>query len=198
MNEAVRRRDTSIPPASTADFKYVAHYLADDFDMIKGREFDDLVADIKENGIHYPITLYDDGSGLKILDGRNRYAAATAAGHKFVASNFKTFTGSLQEAEAYVNSVNNKRRHQSSKQIEAYIQKVIQRYPKASNREIERITGHSHVTVGKARQKLTNPYKKEREDMEKFKKTFDQKWPHEVKLEFVKHFENDIREMLGL
>lgn len=52
------------------------HPLANLFPLIEGREFDELVADIGENGLLEPIVLLDG----KILDGRNRYRAAVAAG----------------------------------------------------------------------------------------------------------------------
>jgi ParB-like chromosome segregation protein Spo0J len=57
---------------STLEF----HPLANLFPLIEGVEFDELVADIKANGLSEPIVVFDD----KILDGRNRYRACVAAG----------------------------------------------------------------------------------------------------------------------
>jgi hypothetical protein len=181
------------------DFDYPNHYLADDFPMFDGKKLDELAENIKELGILSPITLYDDGTGLKKLDGRNRHAAARKAGHKFKVTDFKIFTGTLEEAEAYVNSVNTKRRDNSPAVIHKYIENVIKRYPKATLREIERITGHSHNTVGKVKDKLLNPDKISPamlKEFETFKKAFEAKWPDHLRLQFVRYFENDINALL--
>jgi ParB-like chromosome segregation protein Spo0J len=53
-----------------------SHSIADAFPMMVGPEFAELVADIKANGVREPIVLHEG----KILDGRNRYRAAQAAG----------------------------------------------------------------------------------------------------------------------
>jgi disulfide oxidoreductase YuzD len=44
------------------------HKFADLFPMMQADELDQLVADIKQNGLLEPIVTYED----KILDGRNR------------------------------------------------------------------------------------------------------------------------------
>lgn len=51
------------------------HPLANLFPLIEGLAFDDLVADIRANGLRDKIVMFEG----KILDGRNRYRAAVAA-----------------------------------------------------------------------------------------------------------------------
>jgi hypothetical protein len=78
------------------------HPAADVFPLIEGVDFDLLVADLKANGLIYPITVFKD----MILDGRNRYRACLEAR---VEPRFVEFDG--DDAIAFVVSVNIKRRH---------------------------------------------------------------------------------------
>lgn len=98
MNEIARPK---LPATAKLEetFEYEAHALANLLPMMKEEEFANHKADIKSQGILQRITLYNDGSGLKILDGRNRYKAAKEVGLNFTAANFKTFTGTLVEAK---------------------------------------------------------------------------------------------------
>jgi ParB-like chromosome segregation protein Spo0J len=192
MNETI----TKLPPATPlAMANYVPHPLANLFPMIKGTEFDNLKADIAKQGILQPITLYDDGSGLKILDGRNRFAAGKAVGYKFTAANFKEFKGTPAEAEAFVISTNVHRRHLTNSQKQEFIRTLIEKYPGSSNRQIARICQQSHVTVGQVRERLLNP--PELKKFEEFKTTFDE-LPDDQRRAFVKEFEADLRELLSL
>ena len=81
---------------------YEYHEAANIFPMMEGDSFDELVADIKTNGLHEDIELLDG----KILDGRNRHSACTMAGIK---PRFKTVT--TDDPVAYVLSKNLHRRH---------------------------------------------------------------------------------------
>jgi protein gp37 len=57
---------------------YEVHPFADDFPLVEGDEFDELVRSIKEHGLRDPIVLTYDKCVL--VDGRNRYRACVAAG----------------------------------------------------------------------------------------------------------------------
>ena len=52
------------------------HEIANAFPLMKGSQFDDLVVDIRANGLRIPITTFEG----KVLDGRNRERACLLAG----------------------------------------------------------------------------------------------------------------------
>lgn len=79
-----------------------AHPLADLFPMMDGQAFEDLVDDIRKNGLREPIVLLDN----KIIDGRNRYKAYQEAG---VEPKFEHYNGN--DPAAFVVSMNLRRRH---------------------------------------------------------------------------------------
>lgn len=85
------------------------HEVANIFPLMSGEEFDELKADIKQNGLLEPIWLHPDGC---IIDGRNRHRACLDTG---VEPKFKTWDseGSLVQ---FVISLNLRRRHLTSSQ----------------------------------------------------------------------------------
>ena len=91
----------------TADLKF--HPLADLFPLMEGIEFDELVADIRANGLHEHIvfTVPDE----MILDGRNRYRACLKAG---IVPTFVPYRG--DDPAGFVVSKNIHRRHLTESQ----------------------------------------------------------------------------------
>ena len=83
------------------------HPIAEVFPLMEGESYANFVADIKANGVHEPIWLYE---GL-ILDGRNRYRAAREAGHSVKRS---IYNG--DRPIEFVLSLNLHRRHLSESQ----------------------------------------------------------------------------------
>lgn len=83
------------------------HEVANIFPLIHGKEFVDLKADIKKNGVHEPIVMYEG----QILDGRNRFRACQEVG---VQPEFVEYGGS--DPVSYVLSLNLHRRHLNESQ----------------------------------------------------------------------------------
>lgn len=85
------------------------HEVANIFPLIEGKEFDDLVEDIRANGLQQPIWVYRG----KIIDGRNRYRACMKAG---VEPRYQEWDGN-GSLVAFSVSLNIKRRHLTSSQL---------------------------------------------------------------------------------
>lgn len=73
---------------------YTVHAFADAFPLIEGEEFDEMVLDVKRNGLRDPILLNHDQTVL--IDGRNRYRACEAANAEMT---FETLPAHFSEAE---------------------------------------------------------------------------------------------------
>jgi len=100
-------RPIGAPDVETPEF----HPLADVFPLLEDEAFDDLVADIKRNGLREPIVLTPDG---RILDGRNRYLACRAAKQK---PWFVTTEELPEKWPSFVISENIRRRHLTASQL---------------------------------------------------------------------------------
>lgn len=184
---------TNVAKLVVETFDYLAHELADLLPMIEGVNFENLKGDVAKNGILEPILLFEG----RILDGRNRYRAGKAVGHKFTHANFKTFDGNYAEAEAYVFSTNFLRRQMTNAQKQEVIRKMIEKYPNDSNRQIAKRCGiTAHSSVGAVREKMNAP-SPEQKLFTDFCKTWDEKLSEPHRAEFVKTFAPDIRELLA-
>jgi N6-adenosine-specific RNA methylase IME4 len=84
------------------------HPLSELFPLMQGREFDELVADVKANGLREPIWTYDG----QILDGRNRWRACEAA--EVATRQMREYSG--DDPVSFVVSLNLHRRHLSESQ----------------------------------------------------------------------------------
>lgn len=81
----------------------LTHPAANLFPLLTGDELDELVEDIRRNGLIHPVTLLSDGT---LLDGRNRTAACELAG---VPIRYDTYHG--DDPIGFVVSANVARRH---------------------------------------------------------------------------------------
>src|SRR5215471_8976 len=133
------------PTTETQALKF--HPLADLFPLMEGAEFEALVADIKANGLHGDIVLYD---GM-ILDGRNRYHACLAAA---VAPTTVNGDAWIKDPAAYVISANIQRRHLTAEQKRELVEKLLNAAPEKSDRQIAKIAKVSPTTVGTKRAKM--------------------------------------------
>jgi ParB-like chromosome segregation protein Spo0J len=112
--------------------------------LMEGAEFDELVADIKKNGLLKPIAVFDG----KILDGRNRYRACIAAGVHLVTDDID---GWIDDPAAYVISANIHRRHLTPEQKRDLLVELVKASPEKSDRTLAKEAGTTHPTIAKAR-----------------------------------------------
>ena len=139
------------------------HPLSDLFPLMTGLEFDELVADIKTNGLREKIDLYQG----KIIDGRNRYRALKQLGIDPSADDKQYFRKAIyahavggpagheqsndDRVRAYVISKNIHRRHLTAEQKRDLITKLLKADPEKSDREIGRLTKADNKTVASVR-----------------------------------------------
>jgi len=83
------------------------HPLANIFPLIEGQAYSDLIADVSRHGVREPVWLYEG----QILDGRNRWRAASVAG---VPCETREYEG--DDPAGFVISLNLHRRHLSESQ----------------------------------------------------------------------------------
>jgi len=121
------------------------HPAAALFPLIEGEAFDELVADIKVNGLREACWLNADGV---LLDGRNRMRACQAAGVK---PSFRQFSG--EDEVGFIVSLNLKRRQLSKSQAAMLAVDILPMYEEeASRRKVQ--AGREH---GRGQQKLGAP-----------------------------------------
>jgi hypothetical protein len=125
------------------------HELADIFPLMTGDDFDQLVEDIRKNGLHEPVGLLDG----KILDGRNRYRACLLAGVECRTEEIET-----DDPIAYVLSLNRHRRHQTPSKLASAGAKAEKLYEKfKAEAEKRQHEAGIHGVKGGRGHKATNP-----------------------------------------
>ena len=85
------------------------HPIADIFPLLTGQEYQELVEDVRQNGLLEPIWLHEG----KILDGRNRYQACVDVD---VEPSFRQWNGECGDPVSFVIAMNLHRRHLDSSQ----------------------------------------------------------------------------------
>lgn len=116
---------------------YEVHAFADAFPLIDGEEFEELVRDIKRNGLREPIILNHDRTML--IDGRNRWRACEEAGSDPV---FETLPERYTETMVLDLIVSkNMARRQLNPSQKAYMALEYQRYYESAAKEAQRESG---------------------------------------------------------
>ena len=115
-------------PKGVVDMEF--HEAAMSFPLLKGKDFEEFVTDIKEHGLQDSIVLLDG----KIPDGRNRFRACEALG---IAPEYIEYCGK-QSPEEYVDSKNLYRRHLTSAQRAMNAARARHRFEKAAEKRKER------------------------------------------------------------
>jgi ParB-like chromosome segregation protein Spo0J len=114
--------------STTNQTEYEFHPLADIFPILESDDLESLAEDIKQNGLHNDIVLFEG----KILDGRNRYIACELVGAD---PKFSEYNGN--SPLAYVISLNLKRRHLDETQ-RAMVAARIAKLPVGSNQHAQK------------------------------------------------------------
>ena len=117
------------------------HPSANVFELMKGAEFDELVADIKRRGLRAPITVHKG----EIIEGRNRARACAEAG---VTPRYQEFDGSDEDVDRYIISMNIHRRHLTPDDRRDALVKLLKLHPEKSDRAIAAETGFSAAAWG--------------------------------------------------
>lgn len=126
------------------------HEIANIFPLLVGDEFDELVADIKENGLLEPITTYEG----KIVDGRNRYRACELAGVEPVFEEWKQNGVSLI---SWVIAKNLHRRHLTSGQRAACSLEAVPFFEAEAKKRHDKLSGSWAKNKDEVRQKIAEP-----------------------------------------
>lgn len=109
---------------------YEVHPAAEIFPMMEKAQLDELTEDIRLNGLHHPITLFEG----KILDGRNRAQACLTLGRRVAVSILNLVCSTPYE---WVWSANARRRHLTPEQLTTALIDVTQQSGEWQRRQAE-------------------------------------------------------------
>jgi hypothetical protein len=182
---------TKCPPPVMNYAKLEVHPLAELIPEASNEEYKALKESIRKNGIRERIWLFEE----KILDGRHRHRAGVEVGYPFKASDFRTFSGSVEQAKALSEELNHARRHLTYEQKVASARRMIEENPKASNRTIARRCGLSHVTIGNLKKENAEPDNNIDRVLERFASAWQQ-LDDQQQEGFVDRFKVDLQELL--
>lgn len=133
------------------------HPAADLFPRMSESELRELGDDIRRNGLHEGVALFDG----QLLDGINRLDAMEMAGIKLVVGNGQFDWKSIGHRNVngidpitFVVSKNIHRRHLTAEQKRDLVTELIKRQPEKSDRQIAEQIKSNRTTVGQIRKKL--------------------------------------------
>ena len=118
---------------------YLIHPIADEFPLLEGEQFSELVEDIRLRGLQQPIVLTHDGQTL--VDGRNRYRACLEAKREPAYTHLPT-DWSEEALTGYIVSANLRRR-QLTPGAAACIGLVIEQHLASEARKRKSLAGQS-------------------------------------------------------
>lgn len=127
-------------------FELPVHPAADIFPMLDGEELDELAADIKANGLQFPIVTGRHNGETVLVDGRNRREACRRAGVEPAVQDLNG-TDPLQ----FIISANVHRRHISKGQLAMAVAKILETKNYGDGGDAARAAGVSHARVSQAR-----------------------------------------------
>ncbi|MQB01460.1 MAG: hypothetical protein GEU78_14405 [Actinobacteria bacterium] len=119
---------------ATKERKFRLHPLARAIPQVSEKEFLDLAADIKLNGVELPIVVYNG----QVLDGRHRLAIAAALGMPLQVTEVD---GDEARAKARVLSLNVNRRHLTSAQRASIVRQLFLPEAKEKAKERQQLAG---------------------------------------------------------
>jgi hypothetical protein len=127
------------------------HPLSNLLPLMEGQEFEDLVTDIRHNGLKFAIATFDG----KIIDGRNRALACQRANRRPIYDEYTDFAFPDEaRLRAFIISANIRRRHLTAEQKRDLIAALLKAEPEKSDRQIAQTVQASPTTVGAVRAKL--------------------------------------------